>query len=96
MKVNPITQRAKSSPYKASSILIAGAGDVGKKFMDYGQALGVGIERGEGKRRPMPPADDPQNDDPNPPPPPSDDPEVSEDSTAEDDDLINTPTETEI
>ena len=95
MKVNPITQRAKSSPYKANSILIAGAGEVGKKFMDYGQALGVGIERGEGKRKPMPQADGPQDEEPTPPPP-SEDPGVSEDSTAEDDDLINATTETEI
>lgn len=45
MKVNPITQRAKSSPYKASAMLIQGAADIAPKFVDYGADMPKGEKR---------------------------------------------------
>jgi hypothetical protein len=45
MKVNPITQRAKSSPYKASAMLIQGAADIAPKFVDYGAEMPKGEKR---------------------------------------------------
>lgn len=55
MKVNPITQRAKSSPYKASAVLIQGAADIAPKFVDYGADMPKGEKRKVEKQSPPDP-----------------------------------------
>ena len=47
-KCKPITQRAKSSPFKINEALVAGAGQVGKKFIDAGKAMEEDMEKGGG------------------------------------------------
>ena len=89
MKVNPITQRAKSSPYKANAILIAGAGDVGKKFMDYGKALGGSMDTGAGTVLGNTTTEEDPQPDPETPTPDSEITTPDPDATTEDDDLIN-------
>jgi hypothetical protein len=78
-KCIPITQKAKSSPYKANAILIEGAGQVGKKFMDYGQAMGAGMDEKSGTIAAQPYT------------PPKEDPPADNTTTddSEDDALIN-------
>lgn len=49
-KCKPITQRAKSSPFKINEALVAGAGQVGKKFIDAGQAMEENIEKSGGSK----------------------------------------------
>lgn len=47
-KCKPITQRAKSSPFKINETLVAGAAQVGKKFIDAGAAMRENMENGGG------------------------------------------------
>lgn len=49
-KCKPITQRAKSSPFKINEALVAGAGQVGKKFIDAGKAMEEDIEKSGGSK----------------------------------------------
>lgn len=49
-KCKPITQRAKSSPFKINEALVAGAGQVGKKFIDAGKAMEGNMESAGGSR----------------------------------------------
>lgn len=49
-KCKPITQRAKSSPFKINEALVAGAGQVGKKFIDAGKAMEEDMEKGGGSK----------------------------------------------
>ena len=43
-KCKPITQKAKSSPFKMNMALVYGAGDMAKKFVDAAGALGKGMD----------------------------------------------------
>lgn len=49
-KCKPITQRAKSSPFKINEALVVGAGQVGKKFIDAGKAMEEDMEKGGGSK----------------------------------------------
>lgn len=49
-KCKPITQRAKSSPFKINEALVAGAGQVGKKFIDAGAAMEENMEKSGGSK----------------------------------------------
>ena len=43
-KMNPITQKSKSSPFKINEALVAGAAITGKKFVDVKSAIGEAFE----------------------------------------------------
>ncbi len=49
-KCKPITQKAKSSPFKMNMALVYGAADVSKKFVDAAGAMGKGIDEAMGKK----------------------------------------------
>lgn len=49
-KCTPITQRAKSSPFKINEALVVGAGQVGKKFIDAGKAMEEDMEKSGGSK----------------------------------------------
>ena len=49
MKSKPITQKAKSSPFKINEALIRGAAEASKKFTDIGEAFTSGLDNGGGK-----------------------------------------------
>ena len=44
----PITQKAKSSPFKMNLQLVQGAADMSKKFVDAAGAMGKGIDEAMG------------------------------------------------
>ena len=46
-KMNPITQKSKSSPFKINETLVAGAALTGKKFVDAGAEVGKIFEEKE-------------------------------------------------
>ena len=46
-KINPITQKSKSSPFKINETLVAGATLTGKKFVDAGAEVGKIFEEKE-------------------------------------------------
>ena len=46
-KINPITQKSKSSPFKINETLVAGAALTGKKFVDAGAEVGKLFEKKE-------------------------------------------------
>tara|TARA_B110000211_G_scaffold150414_1_gene171065 strand:- start:264 stop:734 length:471 start_codon:yes stop_codon:yes gene_type:complete len=46
-KINPITQKSKSSPFKINEALVAGASLTGKKFVDAGAEVGKLFEEKE-------------------------------------------------
>tara|TARA_R100000935_G_scaffold56587_1_gene88481 strand:- start:440 stop:916 length:477 start_codon:yes stop_codon:yes gene_type:complete len=46
-KINPITQKSKSSPVKINEVLVAGAALTGKKFVDASAAVGEIFEQKE-------------------------------------------------
>lgn len=50
-KCKPITQKAKSSPFKINTALVYGAGDMSKKFVDAAGALGKGIDEATGNNK---------------------------------------------
>jgi hypothetical protein len=47
-KCKPITQRAKSSPFKMNMGLVYGASDMAKKFVDAAGAMSKGIDEAMG------------------------------------------------
>lgn len=47
----PITQKAKSSPFKMNMALVYGAGDMSKKFVDAAGALGKGMDEALGNNK---------------------------------------------
>ncbi len=49
-KCKPITQKAKSSPFKMNMALVYGAADMSKKFVDAAGAMGKGIDEAMGKK----------------------------------------------
>lgn len=49
-KCKPITQRAKSSPFKINEALVVGAGQVGKKFIDAGKSMEENMEKSGGSK----------------------------------------------
>ena len=50
-KCKPITQRAKSSPFKMNMALVYGAGDMSKKFVDAADAMGKGMDEATGNNK---------------------------------------------
>lgn len=50
-KCKPITQKAKSSPFKMNMALVYGAGDMSKKFVDAASALGKGMDESMGNNK---------------------------------------------
>ena len=44
-KCKPITQKAKSSPFKMNMALVYGAGDTSKKFVDTADSMSKGIDQ---------------------------------------------------
>ncbi len=50
-KCKPITQKAKSSPFKMNRALVYGAGDMSKKFVDAASALGKGMDEATGNNK---------------------------------------------
>ena len=55
-KINPITQRSKSSPFKINESLVAGAALTGKKFVDAGAEVGKAMEENSPAKGPIDPA----------------------------------------
>jgi hypothetical protein len=49
-KCKPITERAKSSPFKMNMALVYGATDMSKKFVDAAGAMGKGIDEAMDKK----------------------------------------------
>lgn len=47
----PITQKAKSSPFKANEALIEGAGDVAKKYNYAAEAFAEGVDTAAGETK---------------------------------------------
>jgi hypothetical protein len=47
-KCKPITEKAKSSPFKINDALVYGAADVSKKFVDAAGSVGKGINEAAG------------------------------------------------
>jgi len=52
-KCKPITERAKSSPFKMNMALVYGAGDMSKKFVDAASSMGEGMESSSYSSKPM-------------------------------------------
>ena len=50
-KCKPITEKAKSSPFKMNLALVQGAADMSKKFVDAAGAMGKGIDEAMGKNK---------------------------------------------
>lgn len=50
-KCKPITEKAKSSPFKMNMALVQGAADMSKKFVDAAGALGEGIDDAMGNNK---------------------------------------------
>ena len=50
-KCKPITQKAKSSPFKMNMALVYGARDMSKKFVDAAGAMGKGINEAMSKNK---------------------------------------------
>lgn len=50
-KCKPITQKAKSSPFKMNMALVYGAGDMSKKFVDAAEAMGKGMDEAMGNNK---------------------------------------------
>jgi hypothetical protein len=46
-KINPITQKSKSSPFKINEALVSGAALTGKKFVDVGAEVGKAFKEQE-------------------------------------------------
>jgi len=50
-KCQPITQKAKSSPFKINEALVYGAADMSKRFVDAAGAMGKGMDEATGKNK---------------------------------------------
>lgn len=50
-KCKPITQKAKSSPFKMNMALVYGTADMSKKFVDAAGAMGKGMDDASGKNK---------------------------------------------
>lgn len=50
-KCKPITQKAKSSPFKMNMALVQGAADMSKKFVDAAGAMGKGMYNAMGNNK---------------------------------------------
>jgi hypothetical protein len=50
-KCKPITQKAKSSPFKMNLALVQGAADMSKRFVDAADAMGEGMDDASGKNK---------------------------------------------
>lgn len=47
----PITQKAKSSPFKISDFLVEGASDIAKKYTDAGESFAEGADMVSNKKK---------------------------------------------
>jgi hypothetical protein len=50
-KCKPITEKAKSSPFKMNLALVQGAADMSKRFVDAADAMGEGMDDASGKNK---------------------------------------------
>ena len=50
-KCKPITEKAKSSPFKMNLALVQGAADISKRFVDAADAMGEGMDDASGKNK---------------------------------------------
>lgn len=50
-KCKPITEKAKSSPFKMNMALVQGAADMSKRFVDAADAMGKGMDDASGKNK---------------------------------------------
>ena len=50
-KCKPITEKAKSSPFKMNLALVQGAADMSKRFVDAADAMGKGMDDASGKNK---------------------------------------------
>lgn len=50
-KCKPITEKAKSSPFKMNMALVQGAADMSKKFVDAAGAMSKGIDDAMGNNK---------------------------------------------